>query len=133
MKAISQEDEIFNFIPVDSIGVLTGIQTNFLLNSDTLITPVNGIVETVPKIDVRRVGTYPLKPISGSTPLYQTNFLATTAIGFTQDYTGFEYVGIENPEGNLIYFGMDLTNLNADNNLDQMIDELLIGRLNFKQ
>lgn len=133
MKGISQNDEVFNFIPVDSVGVLTGIQTNFLLNGNTEIVPEIGISNVIPKVQVRRTGTYPLKPVSGARTLYKADFLATTVIGFNQDYTGFESVGIENAEGNLIYFGLDLTNLNASDNLVDFIDDLLIGRLNFKQ
>jgi len=133
MKGISQNDEVFNFLPVDSVGVLTGIQTNFLLNSNTDIIPEIGVSNVIPRVQVRRTGTYPLKPVAGAKILYQADFLATTVIGFNQDYTGFEAVGIENEEGSLIYFGMDLTNLNASNNLADFIDDLLIGRLNFKQ
>lgn len=133
MKSIAQSDEIFNFIPVDSIGVLTGIQTNFLLNANTEVVPTEGISTVVPKIQVRKVGSYPLKPTSGATQLYQTNFFATTVLGFNQDYLGYEAVGIENPERNLIYFSLDLTNINASNNVSDLLNDLLINRLNFKQ
>ncbi|GAB5410117.1 MAG: hypothetical protein BalsKO_24820 [Balneolaceae bacterium] len=133
MKGISQNDEVFNFLPIDSVGVLTGIQTNFLLNANTEIIPETGVSTVIPKVLVRRTGTYPIKPVSGAKTLYQADFLATTVIGFNQDYTGFESVGIENEEGNLIYFGLDLTNIDASNNLSDFIDDLLISRLNFKQ
>lgn len=133
MKGISQSDEIFNFLPVDSVGILTGIQTNFLLNANTDVVPEPNISSVVPRIKTRKTGIYPLKPVSGAKLLYQTNFLATTVIGVNQDYMGYEAVGIENSEGTLIYFSLDLTNLNASNNLPELIDDLLIGRLNFKQ
>ena len=133
MKSIAQTDEIFNFLPVDSIGVLTGIQTNFLLNANTDIVPAAGTSMVTPKIQSRKVGSYPLKPISGATLLYQTDFFATTVLGFNQDYLAFEAVGIENPEGNLIYFSLELTNVNANNNVADLVNDLLIDRLNFKQ
>lgn len=133
MKGISQNDEIFSFLPVDSIGVLSGIQTGFLLNANTDVTSTSaGVTETL-LIDSRIVGSYPLKPTSGGTALYETDFRATTLIGANQDYVGDESVAIENAEGNLIYFGLDLMNLDGNNNLNAMINELLIGRLNFKQ
>lgn len=133
MKGIGQEDEIFNFLPIDSIGVHTDFQTNFLLNRNTEVTPADGITGVTLKTESRKVGTYPVKPISGAMLLYEANFLASTVLGVNEDYTGFEGVAVENPEGNLIYFGLDLINLNGNNNLAEMINELLIGRLNFKQ
>ena len=133
MKGIGQEDEIFNFLPVDSLGVLSGIQTNFLLNRNTEVTPADGITGVTLKTESRQVGTYPVKPISGAMLLYEANFLTSTVVGVNQDYEGFEGVAVENPEGNLIYFGLDLINLNGNNNLVNMMNELLIGRLNFKQ
>lgn len=133
MKGIAQTDEIFNFLPIDSIGVLTGIQTNFLIDGNTPIVSSAGVTGTALSFQSRRVGTFPLKAISGSTSLYETDFKATTVIGFNQDYTAFESVAIENPEGDLIYFGLDLTNVNGNGNLPAVMNELLIGRLNFKQ
>jgi hypothetical protein len=133
MKGIGQNDEIFNFIPVDSIGVLTGIQTNFLLNANTPVTTVAPFTGAELLTDRRVVGNYPLKPISGATLLYETDYKATTVIGFIQDYLGFEGVAIENPEGNLIYFGVDLQLLTRNANIPDVLEDLLVNRLNFKQ
>ena len=43
MKEVSQEDVIFNFLPVDSIGYFPagGIETGFVINSGTEIIPVD--------------------------------------------------------------------------------------------
>jgi hypothetical protein len=40
-------------------------------------------------------------------------------------------VGIENPEGNVIYLGMDLTTLGGNNNLAEFINYVCIQRLGF--
>lgn len=135
MKTISQEDEIFNFLPVDSIGVLNAgsIQTGFVLNGNTDVLPEAGISDVVAKTQSRRVGVVPIKAVAGSTLLYQTDFRTTTLIGSTQDYTRFEGVGVENQERDLIYFSLDLTNIDGNNNVPDLLNDLLIGRLNFKQ
>ena len=133
MKGISQNDEIFSFLPVDSIGVLSGIQTNFLINSNTLIVTSAGINAPELSIGNRIVGNFPLKAAGGATELYSTNFQATTLIGFNQNYQGNEAVAIENNEQNVIYFSIDLRDANGNNNLADMLNELLINRLNFKQ
>lgn len=133
MKGISQNDEIFSFLPVDSIGVLSGIQTNFLLNANTSATSPPEIGAPDIAIGNRIVGNYPLKPSAGATLLYSTDFLATTLIGFNQDYQGSEAIAIENNEQNVIYFSVDLRDANGNNNLVEMLNALLINRLNFKQ
>jgi len=79
------------------------------------------------------VGNFPLKPSAGATLLYSTNVLATTWIGFNKDYLGNEAIAIENAERNLIYFSIDMRDIDGNNNLDDMLDELIIQRLNFKQ
>lgn len=133
MKDISQNDEIFNFLPVDSIGVLSGLQRNFLLNINTPVRygDSNNTIELL--IDKRIVGNYPLKASAGATVLYTTDFKATTLLGFNEDYIGDEAVAIENNEQNVIYFSIDLKNVNGNNNISEVLEELLINRLNFKQ
>ena len=133
MKGISQNDEIFNFLPVDSIGVLSGIQTNFLLNANTIADSPDGIGGPELSISNRIVGNYPLKPSSGAQLLYSTDFLATTLIGFNQDYNGNEAIAIENNEQNVIYFSVDLRDLNGNNNIEEMLNQILLDRLNFEQ
>jgi hypothetical protein len=138
MKGISQSDPVFNFLPVDSIGVLRPGQSDYQINGRTDVQPQYTVAsgdtsDVVLRTRVRQTGIYPLKPISGSTPLYTLDFKIRTVLGSTIDYTGFDAVSIENPEGNLIYFSVDLMNLNENNNLDEMVNELLINRLGFKQ
>ncbi|MBO6584588.1 MAG: hypothetical protein JJ953_00640 [Gracilimonas sp.] len=132
MKEIGQDDDVFNFIPVDSIGDYSSASsrsTNFIINNNTEVPSLTG----GPSLLTERTQTsiFPLKPIPGATLLYQTDFQTTTLTGRIEDYTEFEGVGIENPEGNVIYFGMDLTLLNGNNNLADFIEYICIQRLGF--
>lgn len=136
MKRISQSDEIFNFLPVDSIGVLSSGQADFQLNGQTDVPPQFRVNATdtstvVLKTSRRMTSLYPLKPASGANLLYKTDFKVRTVLGTTLDYTKDEAVAIENVEQNVIYFSLELPNVDANGNLADMIDELLIGRLNF--
>ncbi len=134
MKNINASDPIFNFISVDSIGRTNegSIETGFVLNANVDVIPESGISTDTARTEVRQVGVIPIKPVPGGTLLYQADFRNTTLIGTTIDYTGFEGVGVENPEGDLIYFSLDLTNINGNANLPELLNDLLIGRLNFK-
>lgn len=131
MKNLSEEDEVFNFIPVDSVGDVSGQQTGLIINKDVDITPLNGISDITLKTEQRQIGVYPIKPITAATALYSADFRATTLTGSTQDYTGYENVALENAEGDLIYFGLDLTHLNGNNNVSDFIGEMCIQRLGF--
>ena len=106
---------------------------DFLLSANTEVTPTSVISTDTLSISKSTTGRYPMKPISGATSLFEADFYATTVLGFNQDYQKFESVAIENPEKSLIYFGLDLSNLNSYENLVNVLDDMLIGRLNFKQ
>lgn len=131
MKSLSEEDDVFNFIPVDSVGSVKGLQTGLIINKDVEISPLNGISDIVLKSEQRQIGVYPFKPITAANALYTADFRATTILGSTQDYTGYENVALENTEGDLIYFGLDLTRLNGNNNVADFIGEMCIQRLGF--
>ena len=135
MKEVSQEDVIFNFLPVDSIGYFPagGIETGFVINAGTEIIPVDDPEAPILKFESRVVGWYPLKAVSGSTLLYESDYRTTTLLGFITDYTIMEGVSIKNTEGNLIYFGMDLTKLNGNNNMKEFIEYMCVQQLGFQQ
>jgi hypothetical protein len=135
MKEVSQEDVIFNFLPVDSIGFFPpgGIETGFVINAGTEITPVDEPNAPTLKLESRVVGWYPLQAVSGSTLLYESDYRSTTLLGFITDYTIMEGVSIKNTEGNLIYFGMDLTKLNGNNNMKDFIEYMCLQQLGFQQ
>ena len=135
MKEVSQEDVIFNFLPVDSIGYFPsgGIETGFVINAGTEVSPVIDSKAPTLKFESRVVGWYPLKAISGSSLLYESDYRATTLLGFIRDYSIMEGVSIKNAEGNLIYFGMDLTKLNGNNNMKDFIEYMCVQQLGFEQ
>ncbi|MEQ8525162.1 hypothetical protein [Gracilimonas sp.] len=132
-SGLSPEAEIFNFLPVDSVGYFLpgGQETGFVFNANEDVTPVD--LQGAPTLltESRQTGIAPLKPIAGASLLYETDFRATTIQGQIEDFTRFEGVGIENPEGNLVYFGIDITTLNGNDNLAEFIEYVCVQRLGF--
>jgi|TARA_R100001591_G_scaffold118581_1_gene142420 hypothetical protein len=131
MKNIEEEDPVFNFLPVDSIQ-----NGQFLILEDSLVTPTNASITNTLRVESGSFalsGVFPIKGVSGSTSLYQANFVRRTATGGVRAYNDYQFVTIENAEGNVIYFSLDLSNLNGDNNIKDMIQEVVIERLGFKQ
>jgi len=131
MKNLDRGDPVFNFLPVDSIQ--TG---QFLILEDSLVTSTDVSISNTLKVESGSFalsGVFPLKGVNGSKSLYQANFVRRTATGGVRPYNGYQFVTIENAEGNLIYFSLDLSNLNGNNNISDMIQEVVIDRLGFKQ
>ena len=131
MKDIGQEDDVFNFIPVDSIGYFPSgsISTGFFIRQDTEV--ATSTVGPTLTTSSSTVGVYPLKPLPSANLLYETDFKTTTVLGTVENFNIFEGVGIENAESNLIYFGMDITTLNGNDNLAEFINYVCIQRLGF--
>ena len=63
--------------------------------------------------------------------LYTTDFKRRTATGGFREYDGYEGIALENTEGNVVYFSIDLDNLDGNNNLDAMLQEVIVNRLGF--
>lgn len=131
MKSISREDPLFNFLPVDSIA-----PGQFYLFEDSLVTPDNVAFDDTLLIDsgsFALTNERPMKGVSGSTQLYKAQFRRRNPNSSQSPYFGYKGVAIENAEGNLIYFSLDLSNLNGNSNVQDMLQEMLINRLGFKQ
>lgn len=130
MQNMDREDPLFNFLPVDSIA-----SGQFFLFEDSLVVPQVQDISEVLKVKTGSFALFndrPIKGVSGSKELYKTDYKRRTNSGFSE-YSGYESVALENAEGNLVYFSLDITNLNGNSNLAEMIQEVVIDRLGFKQ
>ncbi len=126
IKRKSIGEDLFNYLPVDSIGI-----GNFILTRNSLLQPVDPITAEL-KISRSLTDAMPLKGISGSTTLYNGDYMRRLPIGGNVAYNGYKGVAIENPERNLVYFAIDMRFLDGDDNIDEMIRDLVVGRLGFK-
>lgn len=131
MKSINSSDAVFNFLPVDSIGIgQFALQNNSLLLpeqpelNDTLAVLSNSFV---------LLGVYPIKGVSGSKQLYSANFFRRSATGALRTYNGYKGVAVENEEGNLIYLSLNPRDMNGKSNFNDFIQSVVIDRLGFKQ
>ncbi|MGF1670469.1 MAG: hypothetical protein ACFCU6_08485 [Balneolaceae bacterium] len=130
MKQLSEEDPIFSFIPVARLAELPPIGTSFQISNGTEILPIGQ--GPVLRANQRITNVFPMEPIGGATPLYETDFRVRTILGTTQSFDGIEYVAIMNPEENFIFFGMDLQTVDANENIPDLLQSLLIDKLGFE-
>jgi hypothetical protein len=129
-KYLDDSDPIFNYLPLDGITPLPQNATNFLVPQDRQVLPVTGVTGPILDISQTISSRYPVRSASGSTPLYKTDFIIRTLTGY-EDFTGNEVVAVKNKENNLIYFGLDMYDLNESNNIDQLIRKMCIEELGF--
>ncbi len=131
ISGVTQENPVFDLIPVDSIA-----NGNFLIldNKPVFADSVELDSNLDMKVDVSFAIDYaqPLKAVSGAQSLYTADFDRRTSRG-VRAYDGYETIAIENSEGNLIYFSLDIEDIQGNNNVIDVLTELLINRLNFKQ
>ena len=127
---LEDNDPLFNFLPLDGVTHLPQNATNFLISSRASAVPVPpftgpdlGVVSTMSSI-------FPLRPSSGSTALYSADFLSRTLTGY-EDYTGNEIVSVKSKEGNIIFFGLDMSDLNENSNIGQFIKRMCVDELGF--
>ncbi|MBO6792863.1 MAG: hypothetical protein JJ895_03045 [Balneolaceae bacterium] len=131
ITGVTQEHPVFDLIPVDSIA-----NGNFLILNDKPVpadtVELNSNLDM--EVDVSFAIDYaqPLKAISGAKSLYTADFDRRTSRG-VRAYDGYEDIAIENSEGNLIYFSLDVEDIMGNNNVIEVLTELLVNRLNFKQ
>ena len=132
VRNILQSDPLFNFLPIDSLGQLTGTQTGFVVNASSSVTT---LLPNYPNLTTTRraAGIIPLKPTSESQALYNTEISVRTADMGTQPYNGYQTIAIKNAENNLVIFGFDLETLSNESKLNTLIQKICIEELGFKQ
>ena len=135
MIVLPEDEPIFNFLPIAELGRPDpgNLETGFAIGRNREVSPTPNVT-SAPVLQTNRTitGTPPLRPITGADSLYKADFFVTKVDGSVDDYTAFEYVAIKNPEGNLIYFGLDLADLDGNDNLDALMQRMLIDELGFQ-
>ena len=127
---LDSSDPLFNFLPIDGLTPLPQIATGFVISSSANVEPVPPFSGPVLGIVSSISSVYPIEPSSGSKALYKTDFRMGTLIGYT-DFTGNEVVSVESREGNIIFFGLDMSDLNENNNIGQLIKRMCVDELGF--
>ncbi|WP_372906612.1 hypothetical protein [Rhodohalobacter sp.] len=79
---------------------------------------------------------WPFNSVPGSIELYEADLSKRLVFG-QKEYSGPSTIAVLNPERNVLFFGIDLTDLQVKDNSGQdispLLEELLINRLGFSQ
>lgn len=130
MTNLSPDDLIFSFLPVNRLATLPQFTTSFLLQEGTEVSSL--FSGPTLRTSQRLTTIVPMEPIGAARALYEADFRVRRFDGSTQDFDGVEYISILNSEENFIFFGMDLQTIDADNNIPELLQNLLIDELGFE-
>lgn len=130
-KGLSNSDPLFDFLPIANLASFSGLQTGPLIRNGSELSPIDN--DQIPALEVTQNNTnvYPFEVSSGAIPLYSADIRATLVTGGSQAYDGPNTIALKNPEGNLIFFGIELGQVNGQDNVDVVLDYFLNTELCF--
>lgn len=132
---ISDTDPLLNFLPIESFTNYSGDDGRgdgpFIMRNSE-ITPVNTSGTDLPvlKITKSEISIYGFETIPSAEALYEADIKMRTISGY-EDYDAPNTLSLKNPEGNLIYFGLDLQTVNGNNNVDTLLNKFINEELCF--
>lgn len=130
-KGLSNSDPLFDFLPIASLASFSGLQTGPLIRNGSEVTPVNNPDLPVLQVTQNNTNVYPFEVASGAFPLYSAEVRATLVTGGSQPYEGANTIALQNPERDMIFFGLELRQLNGNENVDDLLDYFLNEELCF--
>lgn len=125
---------LLDFLAIDQQAQLPSLGTGFALANNSEIRTLNSISSTPPLSTDRIItGIVPFQPIAGAEALLESDFFVTLVTGQVETFDAFGTIAVKNQEGNLIYVGMDLQDLNGGNNVPELLESVLIDELGFNE
>jgi hypothetical protein len=131
-KEIDERHPLLTFLPYNGLTQRPSGTRSFEIKSDSLITPTENITGAPTlKVENNIVAAQPIELIGNGTALYNADFIVNLFRG-TREYDGNETISTKSGEGNIIYFSLDIEQLDADNNVDELVKTLTIDELGFQ-
>ena len=129
-KDLSVGDPILQFLPIGELSKPEGIQNSFRILRNQEVLP---LLEGYPVLKVGQtiLNAFPMKATAGATSLYQVDHHVQWITGQVLPFDGNKDVVILSGERNLVFAGMDLTLVNANQNMESFIDMICIQELEF--
>ena len=131
---LQSNSALLDFLAIERQAQLPSLGTGFALANNSEIRTLNSIGST-PSLSTDRIitGIVPFQPIAGAEALLESDFFVTLVTGQVETFDDFGNIAVKNQEGNLIYLGMDLQDLNGNNNLSELLESMLIDELGFNE
>jgi hypothetical protein len=131
-KSLESDDPLFQFLPFKELVRPTGIQNSFRLRSNSLVEP-RILEDAAPTmtLSTTRLNLYPIIPSDGARTLYDASFYVQIITGQVFPYTEASTLIVESTEGNAIYAGINIADLDGQQPVSELVNYLCIQRLGF--
>jgi len=135
-KNVPSDNPIFQFLPFQRMETLpTGEQSFFIANGSE-IEANEDVLDNPPQLTFRRnlLSYYPIIPFGETVELFEADFQTRAPItGQISDFDGSKLISSTNPEENILFFGIDLTEFTEDSDLVRLLEITCIETLGFQQ
>lgn len=132
-KEIEETHPLFSFLPYDGFTPNESGANGFSIDSGSEVTPSEN--SNWPVLEVENNipgGIFPIEALGGAKKLYKADFKEKIFRG-SRDFTGNETIAAMSGEGNVLYFSLDISNLNVRDNVDELIRVLTVDELGFQE
>jgi hypothetical protein len=144
-KNIAADTPVAEFLPIERVETLPAGQQSFIIRTNAVVTAADPSVQ-LPYLRFRRnlLGAYPLVPFSETVSIFEAPFETRNARGIISAFPGAQLISASSPSGNLLYFGIDITEFDPEprlvggnelpaSNLSELIRITVIDILRFAQ
>lgn len=135
IKELEASDPVLNFLNIQAFtDPGNPLATSMQIANRREITPLLNAARW-PTLESSQTisNIVPIEPLAGATPLYKADFRLVLLTGPRPDFTGNEVISLINGDRNMIYFGLDLTQINARNNAQELVQALVVEELGFQE
>ncbi len=130
-KNLASSDPLLNLLPITEFASFSGLQTGPLIRSNSEVTPVGNGSLPVLRTTQNITSVYSFGVGFGTIPLYEAEMRARLVTGGSESFEGVKNIALENPEGTVVYFGIDLRFVDGDGTVDEFLDYFLKNELCF--
>lgn len=129
------DDPLYNFLSISEYVPVNPemAETGFIIENGAEVNSIQNGTDLIYNGSFNS-RVWPFIPVSTSIELYEAELSKRLVFG-QKNYDGQSTIAVINPENNLLYFGLDLTDIEvateSENDLSQLLEELLINRLGF--
>lgn len=117
-KNIAADTPVAEFLPIERVETLPAGQQSFIIRNNALVRASDPSKE-LPYLRFRRnlLGAFPLVPFSETVRIFEAPFETRNARGIISPFDGFPLISALSPSGNLLYFGIDITEFDQQTRL----------------
>jgi hypothetical protein len=114
-KVLFDDNPVLEFLPFERVQPVPQGQQSFIIQNNSLVTATPQ-ASSLPYLRFRRnlIATFPIVPFGETVELFEAPFRVRNVVGQLNDFDGSRLISAMNPEQNMLFFGIDLSEFDRD-------------------